>query len=94
MAMSKPPFRPSAKPRSGAQQLTALTAALGDAAAAGILGEIEALCATLGSAVVVTLPDGARLHGRAQRIDPDGRLVVVQDGAETAVSAGDVVHVR
>ena len=75
-------------------RLTALTAASGDAAAAGILGEIEALCTTLGSAVVVTLPDGARLHGRAQRIDPDGRLVVVQDGAETAVSAGDVVHVR
>jgi BirA family biotin operon repressor/biotin-[acetyl-CoA-carboxylase] ligase len=44
--------------------------------------------------VVVSLPDGSRLHGRAQRIDPDGRLVVVAGDAETAVSAGDVVHVR
>lgn len=74
--------------------ITALTLAKGDAAAAGILGEIEALCTTVGSDVVVSLPDGASLHGRAQRIDADGRLVVVAGGRETAVSAGDVVHVR
>jgi len=76
-------------------QLRALADAGGDAAAAGILAEIESLCTTLGSDVVVSLPDGTRLEGRAQRIDPDGRLVVIGAGdRETAVSAGDVVHVR
>ncbi|GAA5199650.1 biotin--[acetyl-CoA-carboxylase] ligase [Microbacterium jejuense] len=77
------------------EQLTALAAAHGDAAEAGVLAEVEALCATLGADVAVSLPDGETLRGRAQRIDPDGRLVVVQDGEfESAVSAGDVVHVR
>ncbi|MBD3942005.1 biotin--[acetyl-CoA-carboxylase] ligase [Microbacterium sp. NEAU-LLC] len=77
------------------EQLTALAAARGDAAEAGVLAEIEALCGTLGADVAVSLPDGETLRGRAQRIDPDGRLVVVQDGEfESAVSAGDVVHVR
>jgi BirA family biotin operon repressor/biotin-[acetyl-CoA-carboxylase] ligase len=76
------------------EQLAALTLAGGDAAAAGILGEVEALCTTLGSEVVVALPDGTRLQGHAQRIDLDGRLVVVTGDVETAVSAGDVVHVR
>ncbi|MDQ7878736.1 biotin--[acetyl-CoA-carboxylase] ligase [Microbacterium sp. QXD-8] len=77
------------------EQLTALAAAGGDAAAAGVLAEVEALCSTLGSDVAVSLPDGQTLWGRAQRVDPDGRLVVVQDGEyESVVSAGDVVHVR
>jgi BirA family transcriptional regulator, biotin operon repressor / biotin---[acetyl-CoA-carboxylase] ligase len=77
------------------EQLRALVAAHGDAAAAGVLGEVEALCTTLGRDVVVSLPDGTDLHGRAQRIDPDGRLVVVAGPTlEQAVSAGDVVHVR
>jgi len=76
------------------EQLAALALARGDAAASGILGEIESLCATVGADVVVSLPDGTRLHGRAQRIDPTGRLVVVAGDSETAVSAGDVVHVR
>src|SRR5918993_1381736 len=73
------------------EQLAALTLAGGDAAASGVLGEGEALCTTLGSEVVVTLPDGTRLAGRAQRIDPSGRLVVVEgdrdgDDDEIAVS--------
>lgn len=76
------------------EQLSALVAAGGDAAAAGVLGEIEALCTTVGSDVRVTLPDGTALEGRAQRIDSDGRLIVTAGGFDTAVSAGDVVHVR
>ncbi|SIT88668.1 biotin--[acetyl-CoA-carboxylase] ligase [Microbacterium sp. RU33B] len=76
------------------EQLVALAETHGDAAAAGVRGEIESLCATVGSDVVVSLPDGAALEGRALRIDPDGRLVVQAGPAETAVSAGDVVHVR
>jgi BirA family biotin operon repressor/biotin-[acetyl-CoA-carboxylase] ligase len=60
-----------------------------------LLAEVEALCGTLGSDVAVSLPDGATLWGRARRIDPDGRLVIVQDAEyESIVSAGDVVHVR
>jgi BirA family transcriptional regulator, biotin operon repressor / biotin---[acetyl-CoA-carboxylase] ligase len=76
------------------EQLTALALAHGDAAASGVLGEVEALCTTLGSDVIVSLPDRTRLAGRAQRIDASGRLVVVSDDEETAVSAGDVLHVR
>ncbi|MDR7189089.1 BirA family biotin operon repressor/biotin-[acetyl-CoA-carboxylase] ligase [Microbacterium sp. BE35] len=77
------------------EQLKALGAAGGDAAASGVLGEVESLCSTLGSDVAVSLPNGETLWGRAQRIDPDGRLVVVQDAEfESVVSAGDVVHVR
>ncbi|WP_417562158.1 biotin--[acetyl-CoA-carboxylase] ligase [Microbacterium sp.] len=76
------------------EQLAALAAAHGDAATAGVHGEIEALCSTLGLEVRVSLPDGSTLEGRAQRLDRDGRLVVVTATVETAVSAGDVVHVR
>jgi BirA family biotin operon repressor/biotin-[acetyl-CoA-carboxylase] ligase len=76
------------------EQLAALVSAGGDAAAAGVLAEVESLCSTLGSDVVVSLPDGSRLEGRAERIDPDGRLVVASAGLLTTVSAGDVVHVR
>ena len=80
------------------EQLRALAATGGDAGAAGVRAEVEALCVTLGQEVAVSLPSaeatGAVLRGRAQRIDADGRLVVAAGGAETAVSAGDVVHVR
>ncbi|WP_194397772.1 biotin--[acetyl-CoA-carboxylase] ligase [Microbacterium atlanticum] len=77
------------------EQLGALVAADGDAAASGVLGGIESLCATLGSDVAVSLPDGQTLWGRGSRLDPDGRLVIVQDDEyESVVSAGDVVHVR
>ena len=76
------------------EQLRALETAHGDAAGAGVLAEVEALCATLGREVAVSLPGGTTLEGRAQRIDPDGRLVVVTGLTETAVAAGDVVHVR
>jgi BirA family biotin operon repressor/biotin-[acetyl-CoA-carboxylase] ligase len=34
------------------------------------------------------------LTGTASGIDPSGRQLVERDGARTAVSAGDVVHVR
>lgn len=76
------------------EQLRALTALAGDAAASGVLGLVEALCTTLGHDVTVVLPDGTHLSGRAQRLDAGGRLVVVDGDVETAVSAGDVIHVR
>jgi BirA family biotin operon repressor/biotin-[acetyl-CoA-carboxylase] ligase len=57
-----------------------------------------AACATIGSEVRVELPSGGTLTGTATGIDPSGRLLVESsvDGTvgRTAVSAGDVVHVR
>ncbi len=76
------------------EQLTMLADAHGDARAAGIHAAIEQLCATVGADVVVALPGGGRLEGRATALDADGRLVVATADGETAVSAGDVVHVR
>ena len=54
-----------------------------------------AACATIGQQVRVDLPSGEVLTGTASGIDPSGRLVVADGaGGHTAVSAGDVVHVR
>jgi BirA family biotin operon repressor/biotin-[acetyl-CoA-carboxylase] ligase len=71
-------------------------AARGDAARAGLLAGYRRRCATLGSTVRVALPGGRELHGVAEDVDDDGRLVVrsAEDGTPTIVSAGDVVHVR
>lgn len=64
-------------------------------------GQYRALCATVGAAVRVDLPDGTSLRGVAEDVDQDGRLVVsVPLGSPPAgstrvtVAAGDVVHVR
>ena len=51
-------------------------------------------CVTVGRDVRVDLPGGGSLTGRATGIDPGGRLVVQAPGGESAVGAGDVVHVR
>lgn len=77
------------------EQLDALAATTGDAAAAGVLGEVEALCLTLGQDVRALLPDGTSVRGRAAAIAPDGALVIeIPGGAEVAVAAGDIVHLR
>ncbi|MFE6995326.1 biotin--[acetyl-CoA-carboxylase] ligase [Microbacterium sp. NPDC057659] len=55
---------------------------------------VTARCLTIGRQVRVELPAGGELLGVATGLDADGRLVVVSDGAEHPVSAGDVVHVR
>jgi BirA family transcriptional regulator, biotin operon repressor / biotin---[acetyl-CoA-carboxylase] ligase len=70
-----------------------------DPARAGLLDAYRSLCATLGQPVRVELPSGPVLAGLARDIDTDGRLLVTSDtgdGGErvTAVSAGDVIHVR
>lgn len=56
----------------------------------GLREEYRRACSTLGRQVAVDLPDGSRLVGQADDVDPDGRLVV--DGRP--LSAGDVTHVR
>src|SRR3954447_11494634 len=59
------------------------------------LGEpYAAACSTLGRDVRVELPSGEVVTGRATGVDASGRLVVEGDGVRSAVSAGDVVHVR
>ena len=53
-----------------------------------------AACATIGRQVRVDLPSGEVLTGTARGIDASGRLLVEHGDGHTAVSAGDVVHVR
>jgi BirA family biotin operon repressor/biotin-[acetyl-CoA-carboxylase] ligase len=67
-----------------------------DPARTGLLAEYRALCATLGRPVRVELPGGGSLSGVAEDIDAAGRLLVAPSPAAppTAVSAGDVIHVR
>ncbi|MCC4907858.1 biotin--[acetyl-CoA-carboxylase] ligase [Microbacterium sp. cx-59] len=74
--------------------LQKLIAAGGDATASGIRDEITRMCTTIDARVRVSLPDDTVLEGRADRLDEAGRLVVVTNGAEVAVAAGDVTHVR
>jgi BirA family transcriptional regulator, biotin operon repressor / biotin---[acetyl-CoA-carboxylase] ligase len=66
----------------------------GDADACGLREEYTRLCGTLGREVTVSLPTGRVLAGKAAGIDAAGRLEVVTADGVTAVSAGDVVHVR
>lgn len=73
------------------------------------VGEDQALlsayrdaCATLGSAVRATLPDGSQILGEAVDVDDTGRLLVVPESAAggtvspgvLALSAADIVHLR
>ena len=72
----------------------AALAASGDAVTSGLHAVVSARCSTIGRDVRVSLPGDRVLEGRASGLDADGRLVVVAEGVEHAVSAGDVVHVR
>lgn len=51
-------------------------------------------CVTLGEQVNVSLPDGSALHGRATRLELDGRLVIADGSVEHVIHAGDIVHAR
>ena len=67
----------------------------GDADATRLRADYRAACATLGSEVRVELPGGAALHGIAEDVDRDGRLLLLDPaGHRRAVAAGDVVHLR
>ena len=70
--------------------------ARGDVVVAGLDADYRARCATLGRRVRVTQPGDRVLTGTATGLDRDGRLQIIDDtnGQNTAVSAGDVVHVR
>lgn len=67
----------------------------GDVLASGLLDRYHRWCGTLGQQVRVDLGRDEQLRGTAADVDGTGRLVVRgADGAATAVSAGDVVHLR
>ena len=67
----------------------------GDVLASGLLDRYQRWCGTLGQQVRVDLGRDDPLSGTATEVDGTGRLVVRgADGASTAVSAGDVVHLR
>lgn len=51
-------------------------------------------CSTIGADVRVELPGDIVRTGRADRVDRDGRLVVIDTDGEFPVAAGDVTHVR
>lgn len=69
-------------------------AAGGDAEAAGLRPAVTEACSTLGREVRVQLPGHEVLTGIAKELDRTGRLVVEASGRRTAVSAGDVTHLR
>ncbi|MFA1539642.1 biotin--[acetyl-CoA-carboxylase] ligase [Actinomadura sp. DLS-62] len=70
------------------------TALAGDPETSGLRTAYRDLCTTLGREVRVEMPGGERLAGTATDVDGAGRLVVAGKGGDSAVSAGDVVHVR
>lgn len=70
-------------------------AAAGDPRASGVGAAYREACSSLGRRVVVQLPGREPLVGTAEGVDDDGRLLVRDDaGADHALAAGDVVHVR
>ncbi|MFZ7089096.1 biotin--[acetyl-CoA-carboxylase] ligase [Curtobacterium sp. RRHDQ10] len=69
--------------------------ARGGRAATGVFDAVRAACGTIGLAVRVELPDGDRYRGTATGLDDDGRLLVRgADDAVSAISVGDVTHLR
>ncbi|MGY1804685.1 biotin--[acetyl-CoA-carboxylase] ligase [Blastococcus sp. SYSU D00922] len=70
------------------------TTVLGDPVSSGLAQDYLAWSSTVGSAVVVTLPDGSTLDGVAEAVDWDGRLVVATADGTVALASGDVRHVR
>src|SRR3954454_11005472 len=63
-------------------------------ASSSILPAYREICATIGWTVKVELPGDESVDGLVSAVDDTGRLVVMSADGATAVSAGDVVHVR
>jgi len=68
--------------------------ALGDPVSSGLAQDYLAWSSTVGTEVVVSLPDGSTLEGTAQAVDWDGRLVVATPLGPVELASGDVRHVR
>ena len=72
----------------------AAPAGTGDGGPGGLREEYLRLSATIGQDVRVSMPGGQLITGRAEGLDPAGRLTVGTASGPVTVSAGDVVHVR
>jgi BirA family transcriptional regulator, biotin operon repressor / biotin---[acetyl-CoA-carboxylase] ligase len=68
--------------------------AVGDGDMSGLREQYLRDCATIGRQVRVEMPGGGSLAGLAIGVDELGRLLLLADDGEHAVSAGDVKHVR
>ena len=66
----------------------------GELAGSELLTAIRENCSTIGRQVRVILPGDKELVGEAIDIDDLGRIVVRHGGTDTAVSVGDIVHLR
>jgi BirA family transcriptional regulator, biotin operon repressor / biotin---[acetyl-CoA-carboxylase] ligase len=66
----------------------------GDPVASGLREAYQQRCVTLGEQVRVELTGQPALRGTAVDVDTEGRLVVLSDGQQRALSVGDVTHVR
>ena len=71
-----------------------LVASAGSAEKAGLLFEIQKASGTIGKEVEISYPDGRLEVGLAVGIDQAGRLRVLRDGLEVAISAADIQHLR
>jgi BirA family biotin operon repressor/biotin-[acetyl-CoA-carboxylase] ligase len=70
-------------------------AASGQPRTSGVAAAYRERCSTIGRVVRVDLPGGQPLHGEAEGVDDEGRLLVREAGGRLhALAAGDVVHVR
>ena len=69
-------------------------AALGDPVVSELAADYLAWSSTVGTQVVVTMPDGSTVEGTAEAVDWDGRLVLRTAGGVLELSSGDVRHVR
>jgi BirA family biotin operon repressor/biotin-[acetyl-CoA-carboxylase] ligase len=79
--------------RALATRYRAWTAAAGDPRA-GLAAVYRERCATIGQPVRAHLPGEITLEGVAEGVDDAGRLLIRAGGSITALSAGDVVHIR
>jgi BirA family biotin operon repressor/biotin-[acetyl-CoA-carboxylase] ligase len=70
------------------------TEVLGDPISSGLAQDYLAWSSTVGSEVVVALPDGSTLEGTAQGVDWDGRLVLATAQGTVELASGDVRHLR
>ena len=55
---------------------------------------VEQVCVSIGAPVQADLPDGTPVRGVAQRLAPDGALVVHTHGGPQVIRAGDIRHLR
>lgn len=66
----------------------------GELAGTELLSKIKNACSTIGHLVRAIMPGDKELLGEAVDIDDLGRIVIAHDGKHTAISVGDIVHLR